>query len=441
VSIRDRIAAADEAYGALRALGRDPSALEFGAVSSPTEALLEGRPVTLFGTNNYLGLTFDPACLEAAAAGARGFGAGTTGSRIANGSYAGHGALEREIAAFYGKAGAIVFSTGYVANLGMITALAGRGDRILIDADSHASIYDACRMAEAETLRFRHNDPANLARRLERLRETPGIKLVIVEGLYSMLGDRAPLAEFADVVREAGEDVHLMVDEAHSLGVLGETGRGLAEEAGVEADVDFVVGTFSKSVGTVGGFCVSDIEGFDRLRLLSRPYMFTASMTPGAVESARAAFAAMQARPELRARLWRNATRLHGGVRALGLGTGPEASPVVAVKLPDPETAVRVWNRLIDEGVYTNIALPPATPNGLSLLRVSVSAAHEDAQIDRALDTLAAIGAEFGLVAPDARPRPRRRAALRVVIGDRDPSEGATGRRAPPPTGRAAPKG
>ena len=190
---------------------------------------------------------------------------------------------------------------------------------------SHASIYDACRMAEAETLRFRHNDPGNLARRLERMKDTPGIKLVIVEGLYSMLGDRAPLAEFAAVVREAGEDVHLMVDEAHSLGVLGKGGRGLCEEAGVEADVDFVVGTFSKSVGTVGGFCVSDIDGFDRLRLLSRPYMFTASMTPGTVETARAAFGLIRDRPKLRARLTENAAHLHADVKALGLGTGPQA--------------------------------------------------------------------------------------------------------------------
>lgn len=438
MSIKARIAAVDAAYGALRALGRDPSSLTFDEVRSPTEAVLESRPVTLFGTNNYLGLTFDPACVEAAAEGARGSGSGTTGSRIANGSYAGHAALEREIAEFHGKASAIVFSTGYVANLGMISALTGRGDRILIDADSHASIYDACRMTEAQTIRFRHNDPANLARRLERLRGEPGVTLVIVEGIYSMLGDRAPLAEFAAVVREAGEDVHLMVDEAHSLGVLGARGRGLCEEAGVERDVDFVVGTFSKSVGTVGGFCVSDMEGFDRLRLLSRPYMFTASMTPGAVETARAAFRLMRERPELRAKLWRNARRLHEGVHALGLGAGPEPSPVVAVKAPDPEAAVRLWNRLIDEGVYTNIALPPATPNGLSLLRVSVSAAHEDAQIDAALDLLAEVGTELGLAA--AAPR-RRRATLRLVTGDRGAAEDATARPAPPAMERAAPMG
>jgi 8-amino-7-oxononanoate synthase len=354
--------------------------------------------VTLFGTNNYLGLTFDPACTDAAAVASRAEGSGTTGSRIANGSYGGHRALEAEIARFYGKKGCIVFSTGYVANLGMISAVTGKGDFLLIDADSHASIYDACRMSEAQTIRFRHNDPENLARKLERLKDEPGDKLIIVEGIYSMLGDTAPLAEFAAVRREAGEGVWLLVDEAHSLGVLGEHGRGQCEAEGVEADCDFVVGTFSKSVGTTGGFCVSDVEGFDRLRMLSRPYMFTASMTPGAVATARAAFGVMAGRPELRRRLWRNVNHLSGGVRAMGLETGPVPSPIVAVKLPDPALAVRFWNRLIDEGIYTNIAIPPATPNGLSLLRVSVSAAHTEEQIDRALDVMASVETELGVV-------------------------------------------
>ncbi|HET7410192.1 MAG TPA: aminotransferase class I/II-fold pyridoxal phosphate-dependent enzyme, partial [Paracoccaceae bacterium] len=336
MGLKDKIAAVDRAYGALKALGRDPGSLHFESVTSPTEGRLEGRPVTLFGTNNYLGLTFDPACTEAAAEASRVEGSGTTGSRIANGSYGGHRALEAEIARFYGKKGAIVFSTGYVANLGMISALGGRGDFLLIDADSHASIYDACKMSEAQTTRFRHNDAENLARKLDRLKGEPGDKIVIVEGIYSMLGDTAPLAEFAAVTREAGDDVYLMVDEAHSLGVLGEHGRGQCEAEGVEADCDFIVGTFSKSVGTTGGFCVSDVEGFDRLRMLSRPYMFTASMTPGAVATARAAFRIIAERPELRRRLWRNVEHLSGGVRGMGLETGPVPSPIVAVKLPEP---------------------------------------------------------------------------------------------------------
>lgn len=405
MGLRDRIAAVDQAYGALKALGRDPGSMHFEAVTSPTEGVLEGRKVMLFGTNNYLGLTFDPACTDAAAEASHVHGSGTTGSRIANGSYGGHRALEAEIAEFYGKKGAIVFSTGYVANLGMITALGGRGDHVLIDADSHASIYDACKMSDAQTIRFRHNNPEDLARKLHRLKDDPGEKLVIVEGIYSMLGDTAPLAEFAAVTREAGEGVWLMVDEAHSLGVLGAHGRGQCEAEGIEADCDFIVGTFSKSVGTTGGYCVSDVEGFDRLRSISRPYMFTASMTPGSVATARAAFAIMRERPELREKLWRNVRHLSRGIRALGLETGPVESPVVAVILPEPEVAVRLWNRLIDEGVYTNIAIPPATPNRWSLLRVSVSAAHGEAQIDRALAVMASVGGELGLVTPEAAAR------------------------------------
>ena len=434
MGLRDRIAAAGRAYGPLKALGRDPGAMGFDSVASPTEARLEGRPVMLFGTNNYLGLTFDPACTGAAARASLEEGSGTTGSRIANGSYGGHRALEREIAAFYGKRAAIVFSTGYVANLGMISALAGKGDHILIDADSHASIYDACRMSEAETIRFRHSDPDNLARRLARLAGDPGDKLVIVEGIYSMLGDTAPLAEFAAVTREAGEGVYLMVDEAHALGVLGQRGRGLCEAAGVEADCDFVVGTFSKSVGTTGGYCVSDLEGFETLRMLSRPYMFTASMTPAAVATARAAFAIMAERPALRERLWRNVAQMWDGVRAIGLGTGPEPSPVIGLRLPDPERAVLFWNRLIDAGVYTNIAIPPATPNGLSLLRVSISAAHEAAQIERALDAMAEVGADLGLVPPGARA-----AAARISGRDRARAEAGAGDQAPQAMARAAP--
>lgn len=441
MGLHDRLAAVDGAFGALRALGRDPSNLQFEAVTSPTEARLEGRPVTLFGTNNYLGLTFDPDCTEAAAEASRLEGAGTTGSRIANGSYGAHRALEREIAAFYGKESAIVFSTGYTANLGIISAVVGRGDHLLIDADSHASIYDGCRMSEAQTIRFRHNDPENLARRLARLADDPGDKLVIVEGIYSMLGDTAPLAEFAAVTREAGKRVYLLVDEAHSLGVLGPQGRGQCEAEAVEADCDFVVGTFSKSVGTTGGFCVSDIDGFDRLRMLSRPYMFTASMTPGAVATARAAFAIMASRPDLRERLWRNVARLSQGVQTLGFETGPVASPIVALKLPDPKLAVQLWNRLIDEGIYTNIAIPPATPNGLSLLRVSVSAAHDTDQIERALDVMASVGAELGLVSAGGRRSARApKVALRVVNGSGRGAKAGQSQPVPRSTGSAAPK-
>ncbi len=404
MGIKERIQTAESNFGYLRQLGRDPSALEFEEIITPTQAKLDGANVVLFGTNNYLGLTFHQSCIQAATIASRVQGAGTTGSRMANGSYSSHRNLEKEIAAFHDKREAIIFSTGYLANVGMISALAGAGDHLLIDADSHASIYDGCKMSDAETLRFRHNSPESLARRLKHLSGSPGDKIVIVEGIYSMLGDKAPLKEIAAIVREAGDKVYLMIDEAHSLGVLGHNGRGLCEQDGVEQDCDFVTGTFSKTVGTTGGYCVSDHEWFNGLRVLSRPYIFTASMTPSAVETARAAFkivASSEGRA-LKTKLQRNFHRVFEGVQALGFETGPEPGPVVAVRLPDPEIAIRFWNRTIDEGLYTNIAIPPATPDGLSLLRVSVSAAHSEEEIARALSILAYIGVEFGLI-PSAK--------------------------------------
>jgi len=402
MSIKQRANAIRSAYGALQALGRDPTSLEFDSIISPTRAVLGGKPMMLFGTNNYLGLTFDRHCIDAAIAAVRKFGAGTTGSRIANGTYSEHRALEAEIAEFYDKRATILYSTGYLANLGVISALAEKGDQLLIDADSHASIYDACKMSDAETIRFRHNDPENLAKRLARLAGTPGDKIIVVEGIYSMLGDSAPLAEIAAVKREAGDNVYLLVDEAHSLGVLGETGRGKCQADGVEADCDYIIGTFSKSVGTTGGYCVSDVEEFEALRSYSRPYMFTASLTPPTVATARAAFKRMTESPELRERLWANSNRLYDGLAGLGFDLGPEVSPVVAVKLPEPKAAVMLWNMLIDAGVYTNIAIPPATPNSLSLLRVSVSAAHDDEQITQALEIFAEAGMKLGLTSRTA---------------------------------------
>lgn len=424
-----------ERYRDLVALGRDPSALAFDSMSSPTEGVLEGRPVLLFGTNNYLGTTFDPACIDAAVRATQAHGVGTTGSRIANGTYAAHRTLEGRVAKFYGRRAAVVFSTGYMANLGAICALAGHGDYLLIDADSHASIYDAARMSGAEIIRFRHNSAKDLGKKLRRLEGREGVKLVVVEGIYSMLGDAAPLAEIAAVTRAAGSDVYLMVDEAHSLGVLGARGRGKSEADGVEADCDFIVGTFSKSLGTIGGFCTSDIEGFDAIRAISRPYMFTASTSPGVAAAAEAAFDRIDAAPELRETLWRNVEDFYGGLAAMGFELGPEPSPVVAVKCPDKLAAVTFWNALIEAGLYTNIAVPPATPNALSLLRASVSAAHTPAQIAKGLEIFASEGARLGLIGAQGD----RRAGQ--INGAAVPEEDATQPRAPQATASAAARG
>jgi 8-amino-7-oxononanoate synthase len=373
--------------------GRNPFDMRFDRILSATEAVLEGRPCLLFGTNNYLGLTFDATCIEASVRAVHEAGTGTTGSRIANGTYSDHALLERRMAEFYGKRSAMVFTTGYQANLGLISTLAGREDHLLIDADSHASIYDACKLGSAEVIRFRHNDPQDLAHRLRRLKGRPGNCIIVIEGIYSMLGDTAPLREIAEVKREMGAT--LIVDEAHSLGIRGENGRGVCEDAGVEGDVDFVVGTFSKSLGAIGGFAVCDWPDFDLLRVACRPYMFTASLPPAIVGSVIAALARISSDKSLGTRVRSNSHRLYSGLVQAGFEVGPEPNPVVALKMTDKETAVRFWNRLIDRGIYANLALPPATPGSLSLIRCSISAAHTEEQIDRAISVMTAVGREL----------------------------------------------
>jgi 8-amino-7-oxononanoate synthase len=394
-----------QAYSGIRQLGVDPFSVQFDSVLSPTEATLDGRRVILLGTNNYLGLTFDPECVEASVEAVRLWGTGTTGSRIANGSFGAHLALEQSLARFYGRKHAMVFTTGYQANLGVLSALVGRGDHLILDADSHASIYDGARLGHAEVIRFRHNDPEDLYKRLRRLDGVPGERLIVVEGIYSMMGDAAPLKEIVDVKRQCG--AHLLVDEAHSMGVLGERGRGLAEAVDVEGDVDFIVGTFSKSLGAIGGFCVSDADDFDILRVVSRPYMFTASLPPAVVASTLKALRRAEEDKSLRHQLQSNAERLFQGLNALGFTTGPRVSPIVAVVMPDLPAALSMWNGLLAGGVYLNLALPPATPANRPLLRTSISAAHTPEQIDEVLSVFEFVGREVGVL-PAATQRASR---------------------------------
>ena len=367
--------------------------MPFGAVTekllSSTEAIVNGHKVILAGTNNYLGLTFDPQCIAAAQQAVEEQGTGTTGSRMANGTFAEHIKLAQELAAFFDRRHAIVFSTGYAATMGMASTLAGPGDVIVLDADSHASIYDGVRMSGAEIIRFRHSDAADLEKRLRRLGERTANTLIIVEGIYSMLGDQAPLAEIAAVKRQYGG--LLLVDEAHSLGMLGAHGRGLAEAAAVEADVDFVVGTFSKSLGAIGGYCVSNHPELEAIRFGIRSYIFTASPSPSVIASTRVALRLMQEQPELRERLWNNAQRLYDGLEQLGFQVSPQVSPVVAVTIKDRNQAIAWWQELLQRGDYVNLVMPPASPTSDSLLRCSVSAAHSSEQIDRIIDAFAAL--------------------------------------------------
>lgn len=393
----DKFNALDKTRERLLGSGVNPFHVRMERVKSATDAVIDGRDVILFGTNNYLGLTFDPACIAASQAATAAEGTGTTGSRIANGTYALHQDLEAAIAGFFNRRSAMVFSTGYQANLGVLAGLLGSGDTVLIDADNHASIYDGCKLSGADIVRFRHNDAADLDRRLGRLGGAAARALVVVEGVYSMTGDCAPLAAFAEV--KARHGAYLMVDEAHSMGVYGNHGRGVAEREGIEDDVDFIVGTFSKSLGAIGGYAVSNHPRFELLRLASRPYMFTASPSPSNVASVLEALSIITSSDEHRVRLWQNARTLHGDLSALGLDLCADPGPIIAVRLSDEAQAFAFWKQLLDQGIYTNLAVPPGTPNGISMLRCSVSAAHSDKQITKIIAAFAHVAGESGLAA------------------------------------------
>jgi len=349
---------------------------------SPTRAMVGNREIILAGTNNYMGITFDPRCIAAGQKALIEFGTGTTGSRIANGSFALHSELERELASFLGLKHCIIFTTGYQANLGMLSGLAGPNDTIFLDADSHSSIYDGCTLSGAKLVRFRHNDAADLDKRMARAEDTGGGRLVVLEGIYSMLGDRAPLKDFVALKKK--HQFQLCVDDAHSFGVLGPHGRGLGDEAGLEDDVDFVIGTFSKSVGAIGGFGASNHPLFESLRYAMRPYMFTASASPASIATSIEALKILKAEPERRTKIMENSARLYNGLKGLGLTMGCDVvSPVIAVVMPDELSTVSKWDGLFKAGVYVNMAVPPGTPKGLCLLRCSVSAAHTTEEIDR----------------------------------------------------------
>lgn len=380
MSLLDKFAEAAIKRDQLLELGTNPTQVRMERMIDATTAVVNGKPTILAGTNNYLGLTFEPECVEAGQRALAESGTGTTGSRVANGNYADHELLEQEIAEFYGYPHAMLFSTGYGANLGTIAALVGAGDAVLLDADAHASLYDGCKLSGADVFRFKHSDPDSLDKRLRRLGDRASTALVAIEGLYSILGDYPDLTEFCDVCEKYG--AMLLVDEAHSLGTMGEQGRGLSEQNGVLDRVDFIVGTFSKSLGATGGYCVSRHEELALFRYSSRPFIFTASPCPSVVASTRAALKLLRAQPERREKLWRSASKLYSGLKALGLTLGPQASPVVAVRCDTPEYALSVWHRLLAEGVYTNLIIPPASPDGSSLIRCSLSAAHSDEQVD-----------------------------------------------------------
>ena len=379
MNLLEKLDAAAAARKALLPDGVGAFGIPIEEVYSATEARIGDRRVLLLGTNNYLGLTFAPECISAAHAAIDREGTGTTGSRMANGSYHGHRALEKEFAEFYHCTSGIVFTTGYQANLGTISGLVGSGDTVLIDSDSHASIYDGCILSGADIVRFKHNDVVDLEKRLRRLGDRVETTLVIAEGIYSMLGDQAPLA---DIVRlKKAYQCTLLLDEAHSLGVLGETGQGLVEKTGLLDEVDFITGTFSKSLCSIGGYCVSNHPQLEQLRYVSHPYIFTASPSPATIASTRAALELLRKGGHLRKQLWDNCTQLYERLKQSGYVVGPDPGPVIAAILDTPQQALMLWRSLLEHNIYVNLILPPAAPEGKSLVRCSVNAAHTPEQM------------------------------------------------------------
>jgi 8-amino-7-oxononanoate synthase len=380
----------------LKAIGAKREAFEAGTASpgstviervlGPCEIVIGGRPTLMFGSNNYLGLTFDPEVIAAAREAILQYGTGTTGSRTANGTLSLHEDLERALADWFGKKHALIFSTGYQANLSVIGGLCGPDDVILIDGDSHASIYDATRQTTSQVVAFRHNSPESLRKKLERLPKAQRNRLVVAEGLYSIHGDVAPLRELVSVAREHG--AYVLIDEAHSLGTFGPTGLGCAEDQGVLDQVDFVVGTFSKSLAGVGGVCVSDHKELRSLHFLARAYVFTASGAPAMVASVRAAVRVIREHPELRDRLWSNIRQLRAGLRKMGYVIGSTESPIVPIFTGDESRTIGLWQELLAEGLYVNLIVPPGCSADDCLLRASCSAAHTPQQIEKALDIL-----------------------------------------------------
>ena len=383
---------------ALLATGvEDPFNLVMERVISPTVAVCNGRETILLGTYNYMGMTFDPDVIDAGKDALDRFGSGTTGSRVLNGTYIGHREVEEALKEFHAMDHAMVFSTGYQANLGIISTIAGKGDYIVLDIDCHASIWDGCKMGDAEVVPFKHNDIEAMEKRLKRIPEGAG-KLVVLEGVYSMLGDIAPLKEMIGIAKAQGAMV--LVDEAHSMGFIGPNGRGVAEEQGVLDQVDFVIGTFSKSVGTVGGFCVSNHPKFEVMRLVCRPYVFTASLPPSVVATAATSIRKLMHSDNKRAHLWENSRTLHAGIKALGLtlGTDEPQSAIISVIMPDLERGAAMWEALLHEGLYVNLARPPATPANMTLLRCSLCAEHSAEQVQQIIGMFERAGKASGIL-------------------------------------------
>ena len=363
--------------------------------SEDTVVVIEGKQRIMLGSNNYLGLTHHPKVLEAAQRALHKYGAGCTGSRFLNGTLDLHLQLEDALAKFLKKEAAIVFSTGYGANLGLISGLVGRGDTVFLDKLDHACIVDGARLSYGETQRFNHGDYKALGRLLEK-HSTANGSMIIVDGVYSMEGTIADIPELVRLKQKYG--AVLAVDDAHALGVIGPQGDGTGAHFNMQDDVDVVAGTFSKSLASVGGFVASTHNTIDYLKHHSRPFIFTASLPPANTAGVPAALEVLQQEPERREHLWSITRRLQDGLRGLGYDIGETKTPIVPVLIGPMDKTFIFWRKLYDAGVFTNPVVAPAVPPSQCRLRTSLIATHTHAQIDQALDHFAKIGKELGVI-------------------------------------------
>jgi 8-amino-7-oxononanoate synthase len=374
---------------ALRAAGLYPYFRAITESEGATHVVVQGRRLVMAGSNNYLGLTHDPRVVEAARAAASRYGTGCTGSRFLNGTFGIHEELEERLARFLHKEACITSGTGFQTNVGALSALCSRGDLIVGDRDNHASIIDGCRLAFAKLVKYRHNDVEDLERLLAES-PTEGGRLVVTDGVFSMLGDLAPLPEICRAARR--HEARVMVDDAHAVGVLGPGGRGTAEHFDVEDEVDLIVGTFSKSFACLGGFVAGPADVIDHLRHASRSVVFSASMPPPSVATVIACLDVVESEPERRERLWKNVARVKRGFEELGFDVLAGGSPILSIVIGDEDTTFEFNRQLFEQGVFVNPVIPPAVPPGQSLLRTSYMATHTEQDLDDVLRAFKTVG-------------------------------------------------
>ena len=369
----------------------------YRSISSPQDPVvtMDGQKVIMLGSNNYLGLTSHPAVKEASAAAVLRYGTGCAGSRLLNGTLDIHVELEERLAAFMNVEAVLTFATGFQVNLGVLSCLIGRQDLAFLDNMDHASIIDGVRLGFGKSVKYRHNDMDDLEGKLARAAEDRG-KMIVVDGVFSMEGDIANLPRIVELKNTYG--ARLFVDDAHGIGVLGEHGRGTAEHFGLEHEVDLVMGTFSKSLATVGGFIASSLEVVEFIRHNARSGIFSAAMPPGTAAAAIKAIEIIDSEPERRERLWESTRYMKRELEGLGFDTGHSESPVIPIAVGEDVTVFRMATRLQSEGVFVNPIVSPAVPPGQGMIRTAYMATHRREHLDQALTAIAKVGREFDII-------------------------------------------